>query len=130
MPTPSPSAPMELDRALEINGACCAHHFFQMRFTTDQPPSLAGVDLLDMLIARYMVSEENKRLEEAATHAGAPYSTHMVCDPRFIAALYVAYTHEGQSPREAEAVAIGNGNGVLVISAAKAKALNEERVQS
>jgi hypothetical protein len=102
---------ISIERAHEINSAMMAHVWFREGLRTDEPPSLGGYSLREMLDAVDRVKE----LNAAAESQEGRKTVHMTCDPRLVAALYVAYHYPGEDPGNCLAVALGNGCAVLVV---------------
>ena len=94
---------MTQERAVQINDALMAHVWFREGLRTDLPPSLAEFSLREMLDASEMVA-----------------GVRMHCDPRLVAALYVA-VHYPASPgaglEEFEVIAWANNTAVVTVAA-------------
>lgn len=97
---PAKAAPplmdIPLERAREIVSACTKHVLFDMGVVEGRPRSLAGLSLRELLDANAIVAAANK----AADAGGDPPAVQVqtVCDPRIVAALYVAYNFDPQDP--------------------------------
>ena len=100
---------MNQEQAREIVSKCLQHVFFREGLRTEPPASLFEYSLRELLEANEQVSEERPRI------AGGTQTIFMHCDPRLVAALYVAYHYEPEDPQDCNAVAYGPGSAVLVV---------------
>lgn len=100
-------AAMELARAHKIVGDCVQNAMRAMGLY-DDAPDLSGYSLEEMLEAGRLVSAEN-------LDGPGPKEIHVVCDPRLLAALYVAHHYDGDAPNRAEPIAYGPGTAVVVV---------------
>ena len=93
---------LSIERAIEINNMCVAHVWYREGVKKELPPSLDKISLPEMLEAAKIV--ENMRPRQ------------MICDHRFLAALYVAYNYQADDQEELVPVAINiSGSAVCVI---------------
>lgn len=103
---------MTIEEARDIVRACTAHTMYMMGVADEQPPSLEGYTLRQLLDANDMVKEADRNQS-----GDGPRTMQVVCADRLIAALYTAYHYPGDSPESIEPIAHAPGRVVAVIRA-------------
>ena len=103
---------MDLNRAIEINDACCAHAMWEIGLREEVPPSLEGYSLREMLDAVDMVKAND---ENAPAENGMRRITS-TCADRMIAGLYVLYNWHANDEPPFCPVARRPGAGVVVVA--------------
>lgn len=98
---------MDPTRAREINAALVAHAMYDMGLRDEDPPSLKGISLEEMIQATRILQKENR---------DNPNGGSCVCDDRLIAALYVLTHYPASDGDEAILVARNQRSGVAVVS--------------
>lgn len=108
---------MSMERALEITADMSAHHFIAMGLRDGPGPDLSGYGLDEMVEATRVLVENRGK---------SSGKIHVTCDPRLVAALYVATHYEGEDPHGCEPVARVGDNGVFVLSLPSVKSENTQ----
>lgn len=82
---------MDMEKARDLNGRMVALEMISMGLGEDcDPPSLEGIELVDLLEASRMVADDPGEVGEDGMRSMAVH-----CDPRLVAALYVAANCQG-----------------------------------
>ena len=105
---------MTIEEAVLITDACMQHAWYRQGLRTDFPPSLEGYTLRQLLDANETVAGNQPEAEEEGKKI---YGMH--CDPRLVAALYVAYHYAPEDPKDCYPVAYGPESAVVVVRAPK-----------
>jgi hypothetical protein len=110
---------MPLDRANEINAACCSLALSQLGILPDpdRPAhSIADYTLAELLEASRAIQaaeEEAKKTRQP----GEGYTLHTTCDDRLLAALYACQHYEGQDQEEGiEPIAVIGRKALCVVN--------------
>lgn len=102
---------MDMERARDLNSRMVTLEMISMGLGDDrEPPSLEGIELVDLLEAVRMVANDPG---EVGDDGWRSLSVH--CDPRLVAALYVAANFQGSPIEDPDVVASVGRNRVLVI---------------
>ena len=102
---------MEMERARDLNGRIVVLEMISMGLGDERkPPSLEGIELVDLLEASRMVADDPGEVDENGIH-----SMPFFCDPRLVAALYVATHYRGSPAEEPDVVTSVGRNRVVVI---------------
>ncbi len=97
---------MTIERAHEIVAVCLAHFLYQEGLNEKELPSLADYSLREMLEANEIV----ENLNQPGTQ-----TVYVHCDPRYLAALYVAHHFDPDPPKDCTPIAFGPKSAVLVV---------------
>jgi hypothetical protein len=100
---------MDRNQALKIVGACVEHVMYLEGAGDEPPASLAEYSLRELLEANEMIAADSLERTEAGST-----TVHVHCDPRLVAALYVAYHYEPEDPPRA-IIAAKDGAMVVVV---------------
>ena len=105
---------MDLERAKEITWACVQTHLFSMGVddvVPPEPPGLRKYSLEELLEANRLVCEENQR----KSHQPVPHGIQVYCEPRLVAAIYVAEHYEASPAADPEPVITVGGKALFVV---------------
>ena len=101
---------LTFERAQAIVEACIAHVWYREGISDERPPSLAEYSLRELLDA-------NEMLAGHETRGGDRRHISVHCDPRLVAALYVAYHYPPEDPHDCTPVAYGPESAVVIVRA-------------
>lgn len=104
---------MDMEKARDLNGRMVTLEMIGMGLDDERdPPSLEGIELVDLLEASRMVADDLGEVGDDGMR-----SMPCFCDPRLIAALYVATHYQGSPAEEPNVVASVGRKRVVVIEA-------------
>lgn len=101
---------MTESRAHEIVAVCLAHFLYQEGLNEKELPSLGDYSLKEMLEANEIVKSLND-----GPSVGGLRTVYVHCDPRYLAALYVAYHYDPDPVTSCTPIAFGPKSALLVV---------------
>jgi hypothetical protein len=106
---------MEVERARKIVADMMAHVWLLEGISKEEPPSLLGYTLGEMLDANRVVDEADRELMEKARAEHKGCDLQFVCAERLTAALYVAYHFAGDDAHVESVIPVAMSNSGVAV---------------